>query len=152
MTTAVWVKTLRVLASIYKSTWPSNSRMDKSCARLTQRLRVTLQLQLVDAPHLGGSATSTRLPGKRQDSGASQDTFYKMTLQFERKYLTQGSGATCYVSFGFFSGFFGIFLPKLQMDPQPEPTTQGSGATPYGVQFCNRTSISASASRQRGHF
>jgi hypothetical protein len=22
------------------------------------------------------------------------------------------------VSFGFFSGFFGIFLPKLQMDPQ----------------------------------
>jgi hypothetical protein len=28
------------------------------------------------------------------------------------------------VSFGFFSGFFGIFLPRLQMDPQPEPTTQ----------------------------
>jgi hypothetical protein len=24
----------------------------------------------------------------------------------------------------FLSGFFGIFLPKLQMDPQPEPTTQ----------------------------
>jgi hypothetical protein len=28
------------------------------------------------------------------------------------------------VSFGFFSGFYGIFLPKLQMDPQPESTTQ----------------------------
>jgi hypothetical protein len=28
------------------------------------------------------------------------------------------------VSFGFFSGFFGIFLPKLQMDPQPESSTQ----------------------------
>jgi hypothetical protein len=28
------------------------------------------------------------------------------------------------VSFGFFFGFFGIFLPKLQMDPQPESTTQ----------------------------
>jgi hypothetical protein len=28
------------------------------------------------------------------------------------------------VSFGFFSGFFGIFLPKLQMDPQPEFATQ----------------------------
>jgi uncharacterized protein YcfL len=28
------------------------------------------------------------------------------------------------MSFGFFSGFFGIFLPKLQMDPQPESTTQ----------------------------
>jgi hypothetical protein len=47
-----------------------------------------------------------------------------MTLQFERKYSTQGSGAPCHVSFGFFSGFFGIFLPKLQMDPQPDPTTQ----------------------------
>jgi hypothetical protein len=85
---------------------------------------VTPQLQLVDAPHLGGSATSTRLPGKRQDSRASQDTFNKMTLQFERKYSTQGSGAPCHVSFGFFSGFFGIFLPKLQMNPQPESTTQ----------------------------
>jgi hypothetical protein len=47
-----------------------------------------------------------------------------MTLQLERKYSTQGSGAPCHVSFGFFSGFFGIFLPKLQMDPQPEFTTQ----------------------------
>jgi hypothetical protein len=47
-----------------------------------------------------------------------------MTLQFERKYSTQGSGAPCHVSFGFFTGFFGIFLPKLQMDPQPEFTTQ----------------------------
>jgi hypothetical protein len=98
--------------------------MDKSCAWLTQWPRATLQLQLVDTPHLGGSATSTRLPGKRQDSGASQDTFYKMTLQFERKYSTQGSGAPCHVSFSFFSGFFGILLPKLQMDPQPELTTQ----------------------------
>jgi hypothetical protein len=47
-----------------------------------------------------------------------------MTLQFERKYSTQGAGAPCHVSFGFFSGFFGTFLPKLQMDPQPESTTQ----------------------------
>jgi hypothetical protein len=47
-----------------------------------------------------------------------------MNLQFERKYSTQGSGAPCHVAFGFFSGFFGIFLPKLQMDPQPESTTQ----------------------------
>jgi hypothetical protein len=49
---------------------------------------------------------------------------YKMTLQFERKYSTQGSGAPCHVSFGFFSGFCGIILPELQMDPQPESTTQ----------------------------
>jgi hypothetical protein len=47
-----------------------------------------------------------------------------MTLQFERKYSTQGSGASCHVSFGFFSGFFGIFLPKRQMSPQPESATQ----------------------------
>jgi hypothetical protein len=47
-----------------------------------------------------------------------------MTLQFERKYLTQGSGALCHVSFGFFSGFCGIILPELQIDPQPESTTQ----------------------------
>jgi hypothetical protein len=85
---------------------------------------MTLQLLLVDAPHLGGSATSIQLPGERQDSRATQNTFYKMTLQFERKYSTQGSGAPCHVSFGFFSGFFGIFLPKLQMDPQPESATQ----------------------------
>jgi hypothetical protein len=85
---------------------------------------VPLRIPLVDAPHLGGSATSTRLPGKRQVSGASQDTFYKMTLHFERKYSTQCSGALCHVSFGFFSGFFGIFLPKFHMDPQPESTTQ----------------------------
>jgi hypothetical protein len=29
-----------------------------------------------------------------------------MTLQFERKYSTQGSGAPCHVSFGFFSSDF----------------------------------------------
>jgi hypothetical protein len=28
------------------------------------------------------------------------------------------------VSFGFFSGFCGIILPELQIDPQPESTTQ----------------------------
>jgi hypothetical protein len=44
----------------------------------------------------------------------------KMALQFERKYSTQGSGAPCHVSFGFFSGFYGIRLAKLQIDPQLE--------------------------------
>jgi hypothetical protein len=47
-----------------------------------------------------------------------------MTLPFERKYSTQGSGAPWHVSFSFFSGFFRIFLLKLQMDPQPESTAQ----------------------------
>jgi hypothetical protein len=47
-----------------------------------------------------------------------------MTLQFERKYSIQGSGALCHMSFGFFSGFCGMILPELQIDPQPESTTQ----------------------------
>jgi hypothetical protein len=47
---------------------------------------------------------------------------FKMTLQFERKYSTQGSGAPCHVSFGFFSGFYGINLAELQIDPQLEST------------------------------
>jgi hypothetical protein len=46
----------------------------------------------------------------------------KRTLQFERKYSTQGSGAPCHVSFGFFSGFYGIILAELQVDPQLEST------------------------------
>jgi hypothetical protein len=41
----------------------------------------------------------------------------KMTVQFERKYSTQGSGAPCHVSFGFFSIFYGIILVELQIDP-----------------------------------
>jgi hypothetical protein len=43
-----------------------------------------------------------------------------MTLQFERKYSTQGSGALCHVSFGFFSGFCRIILAEFQIDPQLE--------------------------------
>jgi hypothetical protein len=39
----------------------------------------------------------------------------KMTLQFERKYSTQGSGAPCHVSLGFFSGFYGIILAELRL-------------------------------------
>jgi hypothetical protein len=76
-----------------------------------------------------------------------------MTLQFERKYSTQGSGAPCHVSFGFFSGFFGIFLPKLQMDAQPKFTTQPKAqgllhmecdfaiALPYQFRLLGNTSI-----------
>jgi hypothetical protein len=46
----------------------------------------------------------------------------KMTLQFERKYSTQGLGAPCHVSFGFFSGFCGIILAKFHIDPRLEST------------------------------
>jgi hypothetical protein len=46
----------------------------------------------------------------------------KMTLQFERKYSTQGSGVPCHVSFSFFSGFCEIILAGFQIDPQLEST------------------------------
>jgi hypothetical protein len=39
-----------------------------------------------------------------------------MTLQFERKYSTQGSGAPCHVFFGFFSGFYGIILAEFRLN------------------------------------
>jgi hypothetical protein len=53
----------------------------------------------------------------------------------------------------FLSGFFTIFLPKLQMDPQPEPTTQAKApgllhmecdfaiALPYRLRFQDNASI-----------
>jgi hypothetical protein len=60
---------------------------------------------------------------KIQEQLRTHSTF-KMTLQFKRKYSTQGSGAPCHVSFRVFSGFCGIILPELQIDPQSESTTQ----------------------------
>jgi hypothetical protein len=84
-----------------------------------------------------------------------------MTLQFERKYSTQGSGTSCHVSFGFFSRFFGIFLPKHQMDPKPESTTQPkargllhmkcdfASALPYQFQLQDNTGIVEDLQGQR---
>jgi hypothetical protein len=60
---------------------------------------------------------------KIQEQLRTNSTF-KMTLQFEMKYSTQGSRAPCHMSFGFFSRFCGIILPELQIDPQLESTTQ----------------------------
>jgi hypothetical protein len=76
-----------------------------------------------------------------------------MTLQFEMMYSTQGSGAPCHVSFGFFSRFCGIILPELQIDPQPESMTQPKAlgllhmecdfatALPYKLRLQDNTSI-----------
>jgi hypothetical protein len=58
---------------------------------------------------------------KTQDQLRTHSTI-KMTLQFKGKYSTQGLGAPCHVSFGFFSGFYGIILAELQIDPQLEST------------------------------
>jgi hypothetical protein len=77
--------------------------------RLTQRLSVTLRILLVDAPHLGGSATSTRLPGQRQGSRASQDTFFKDDPSIREEVLDSRLGDPCHVSFCFFSPDFSGF-------------------------------------------
>jgi hypothetical protein len=60
-----------------------------------------------------------------------------MTLQFERKYLTQGSGALCHMSVGFFSGFFGIRLIELQIDPKLESAIRpkARGYISYEMRF-----------------
>jgi hypothetical protein len=57
----------------------------------------------------------------------------KITLQFKRKYSTQGSGALCYVSFGFFSIFYGIILAEHQTDPQLESTIQPKARGPHSI-------------------
>jgi hypothetical protein len=89
---------------------------------------------------------------KTQEQLRTHSTF-KMTLQFERKYSTQGSGAPCHVSLGLFSGFCGIILLELQIDPQLESTTQPKArgllhtecdfaiALPYKLRLQDNTSI-----------
>jgi hypothetical protein len=77
-----------------------------------------------------GSTTSDGLSGLHQIKiPLRTHSTVKMMLQFKRKYSTQGSGAPCHVSFGFFSGFFGIRLAELQIGPQLEyairPKAQG---------------------------
>jgi hypothetical protein len=99
---------------------------------------------------------------KIQEQLRTHSTF-KMTLQFEWKYSTQGSGAPCHVSFSFFFGFFGIIFPELQIDPQPESTTQPKArgllhmecdfaiALPYKLGFkTTRVLLKTFKSRTRG--
>jgi hypothetical protein len=60
-----------------------------------------------------------------------------MTLQFEKKYSTQGSGAPCHVSFGFFSGFYGIILVELRLTLSLNLrfNLRLGGYIPYGMRF-----------------
>jgi hypothetical protein len=84
---------------------------------------LTLRIPVLDALSLGGSTTFDGLSGLRQIKiPLRTHSTVKMTLLFERKYSTQGSGAPCHASFGFFSGFFGIRLVEHQIDPQLEST------------------------------
>jgi hypothetical protein len=64
------------------------------------------------------------LGGDKIQEQLRKHSTFKMTLQFEGKYSTQGSRAPCHMSFGFFSRFCGIILLELHIDPQPESTTQ----------------------------
>jgi hypothetical protein len=60
-----------------------------------------------------------------------------MTLQFERKYSSQGSGAPCHVSFGFFSRFYGIILAefRLNLSLNLQFDLKLRGYIPYGMRF-----------------
>jgi hypothetical protein len=59
-----------------------------------------------------------------------------MTLQFKRKYSTQGSGAPCHVSFGFFSGFYGIWQNfRLTLNLNLRFDLRFGGYIPYGMRF-----------------
>jgi hypothetical protein len=94
-----------------------------SIDRRLSRGRLTLHLPVVDTLHLGGSATSTQLLGWRQDSRAAQDTFYNQDDPSIREEVLDSrlEGSVPRV-FGFFSGFCGIILAELQIDPQLEST------------------------------
>jgi hypothetical protein len=80
-----------------------------------------------------------------------------MTLQFERKYSTQGSGAQCHVSFGFFSGFFRIFLPNFRWKSTTQPKARGllhmecdfAIALPYQFRLQDNTGIIEDLQGQR---
>jgi hypothetical protein len=69
-------KTLRVLASIYNLTGGAATAGWISISGWLSDGRLTLRLPVLNALHLGGSATTARLPGRRQDSRATLDTLY----------------------------------------------------------------------------
>jgi hypothetical protein len=96
-------KTLRVSASIYNPTGGvATARWISISSRLSGG-RLTLHLPVFDALHLGGSATSTQLPGWQQDSRATQDTFYNQDdPSIQEEVLDSRLRAPCHVSFGFF--------------------------------------------------
>jgi hypothetical protein len=52
----------------------------------------------------------------------------------------------------FLSGIFGIFSPRLRIDPQPEPAARGSGATPRGLRFSKSHFLDGSGFKTRQAF
>jgi hypothetical protein len=83
----------------------------------------TLQLLVLKVAHLGGIDFTYWIWRISTHQGSTTDTFYSRDdPSIREKYSTQGSGAPCHVSFGFFARFLGIRLAKLQVDPQLEST------------------------------
>jgi hypothetical protein len=73
-----------------------------------------------------------------------------MTLQFERKYSTEGSGAPCHVSFGFFSPDFSV--SSCQDFRWTLSQSLRLNLRLGGYSIWSAIPISASASRQGLHF
>jgi hypothetical protein len=133
------------LASIYKST-------------ATPPTAGWISLRAANSAAAPDPSTST----SRRASSRGLDYFYSTSWVATR--LKSNSGHILHVLdsrlggsvprvLRFFSGFFGIFLPKLQMDPQPKSTTQPKArglllmecdfaiALPYQFQLQNNTGI-----------
>jgi hypothetical protein len=70
-----------------------------------------------------GSTTFDRCSGLLQDSRPTLDTFYNQDdPSIREEVLDSRLGVPCHVSFGFLSGFYGIRLTELRIDPQLEST------------------------------
>jgi hypothetical protein len=147
-------KTLRVLASIYKSNrlrtagWISPRSTDSAAARDS-----SYSTSRRASPRGLGYCYSTTWEATRYRSISGHILQDDPSIREEVLDSRLGGSVPRVLRF-FLSGFFGTFLPRLQTDPQPEPTTQpkARGLLHMECDFANRTSISAPASRQRGHF
>jgi hypothetical protein len=118
------MKTLRVSVSIYNPTRGTTTAKQISAGGSAQgRLPDPSASGTRCYPSRGARLHLIDLMGddKTQEPLRTHSTT-KMTLQFERKYSSQGSGAPCHVSFDFFSEFYGISLAELPIDPQLEST------------------------------
>jgi hypothetical protein len=112
---------LRVFVSIYNK--PSGTALAEqiSAVRWLSSGGLTLHLPILDALHLGGSATSARFLGWWQDSRATQDTFYNQDdPSIQEEVLDSRLRGSVPRVLRFFLRFYGIILAELQIDPQLE--------------------------------
>jgi hypothetical protein len=82
---------------------------------------LSLHIPVLNALSLGGSTTAHGLSGLHQiQIPLRTHSQSRWPFNSREKYLTQGSGAPCHVSFRFFFRFFRIGLVELQIDLQLE--------------------------------